>query len=264
MLTLPLAGIQTVLSSDDLQVISECTVYDFVLTWARKHYPDLEERRRILKTHLLHLVRFPLMSTTKLAEEVQTCSDIEPEVASTIVMHALRFKAETPLQRRRIAETEDNASSRQFLERAYIFRPVKVVELEVPHQQSIVYLDLKRDELVKCALPLGGIGSQIFHLGGQLLSLVAVSYLVEQTNQRWFFLVLKKLGSGYCTATYEVALRKKPSEGFQSCATGSLTLTEPMSSKMLHSVPWAGVIEDDSPYFIDDVLHLRVELTIEK
>ncbi|KAJ7945000.1 BTB/POZ domain-containing protein POB1-like [Quillaja saponaria] len=43
-LKLPLAGIEAVLSSDDLQVTSEDGVYDIVLNWAWIHYPELEER----------------------------------------------------------------------------------------------------------------------------------------------------------------------------------------------------------------------------
>ncbi|KAM3379562.1 hypothetical protein P3S68_011976 [Capsicum galapagoense] len=41
--SLPLLGIEVVLSSDDLQVASEDAVYDIALKWARKHYLKLEE-----------------------------------------------------------------------------------------------------------------------------------------------------------------------------------------------------------------------------
>ncbi|MCI08996.1 kelch-like protein, partial [Trifolium medium] len=47
-MNLPLAGIEAILSSDDLQVASEDAVYDFVLKWARHQYSNLEERREVL------------------------------------------------------------------------------------------------------------------------------------------------------------------------------------------------------------------------
>lgn len=45
LLDLPLAGIEVVLSSDELRVQSEDALYDFVISWARKHYPSPEQRR---------------------------------------------------------------------------------------------------------------------------------------------------------------------------------------------------------------------------
>lgn len=83
MLNLSLLGLQAVLSSDDVKVPAEITLFELALVWARKHYPDSEERREIWKTHLLHLIRFPFMSTKELTEVVQTCKDIDPELASS-------------------------------------------------------------------------------------------------------------------------------------------------------------------------------------
>ncbi|KAL2536417.1 BTB/POZ domain-containing protein POB1 [Forsythia ovata] len=51
-INLPLAGIEAILSSDDLQVASEDAVYDFALKWTRAHYQKPEERREILGTRL--------------------------------------------------------------------------------------------------------------------------------------------------------------------------------------------------------------------
>ena len=45
-MNLPLAGVEAILSSDDLQVASEDAVYDFVLKWVRVQYPKMEERLR--------------------------------------------------------------------------------------------------------------------------------------------------------------------------------------------------------------------------
>ncbi|KAE9451993.1 hypothetical protein C3L33_16099, partial [Rhododendron williamsianum] len=109
LLNLPLPGIEAVLSSDDLQVASEDVIYDLVLKWARTHYPMLEYRR-------------------------------------DVVLEALFFKAEAPYRKRTLAAEDLNPSCHRFIERAYKYRPVKVVEFELPRQQCVVYLDLKREE----------------------------------------------------------------------------------------------------------------------
>merc|ERR1711915_727458 len=72
-MALPLAGVEAVLSSDELQVASEDAVYDFVLKWARAHYPKIEDRRDILGSRLGRLIRFPNMSSRKL-KKVLSCS----------------------------------------------------------------------------------------------------------------------------------------------------------------------------------------------
>ncbi|KAI7987300.1 BTB/POZ domain-containing protein POB1 [Camellia lanceoleosa] len=73
-LNFPLVGIEAVLSSDDLQVASEDAVYDFLLKWARTHYPKLEERREVLGTHIGRLIRFPYMTCRKLRTVLTCCS----------------------------------------------------------------------------------------------------------------------------------------------------------------------------------------------
>ncbi|XVF09792.1 hypothetical protein REPUB_Repub07fG0127100 [Reevesia pubescens] len=45
LMALPLAGIEAILSSDDLQIAFEDAIYDFVLKWARAQYPKLEDRK---------------------------------------------------------------------------------------------------------------------------------------------------------------------------------------------------------------------------
>ncbi|KAL8539416.1 hypothetical protein ACS0TY_001146 [Phlomoides rotata] len=266
MLNLPLAGIQVVLSSDDLQVTSEGVVFDSVLMWARKQYPNLEERREILKTHLLDLIRFPFMTIQHLTEKVQTCNDIDCELAKQIVIRALCFKAETPHRKRCLATGEENVASRQFVERAYKPRAikVKVVELESPHQHCIVFLHLTRMEL-RGIFPDGEIMSESFHLGKQEVVLVGRCYLGNKTKKYYFWLDLEVVGSVAPLAVkYEVAVRKKPSEVFVSWKEGSYDFTEQERVKPVIGVWWIDFIGDDSTYFINDVLHVRAELTTKK
>ncbi|XP_031281381.1 BTB/POZ domain-containing protein POB1-like [Pistacia vera] len=263
-LHLPLAGIEAVLSSDDLQIASEDAVYDFVLKWARTHYPKLEERREVLGSRLGRLIRFPYMTCRKL-KKVLTCNDFDPDFASKLVLESLFFKAETPYRQRSLAAEEANAIHRRFVERAYKYRPVKVVEFELPRQQCIVYLDLKREE---CAhlFPAGRVYSQAFHLGGQGFFLSAHCNMDQQSSFHCFglFLGMQEKGSVSFTVDYEFAARTKPSEEYLSKYKGNYTFTggKAVGYRNLFGVHWTTFMAEDSLFFINGVLHLRAELTI--
>ncbi|KAH6805135.1 POZ/BTB G-protein 1 [Perilla frutescens var. frutescens] len=265
-LNLPLAGIEAVLSSDDLQVASEDAIYDFVLKWARIHYQKLDERREILSKRLLRFVRFPCMTCRKL-KKVLTCGDIDPELSSKVVLDALFFKAEAPYRQRSLLAEDSNASFRRFVERSYKYRPVKVVEFESPRQQCVVYLDLKREECAQL-FPSGRIYSQAFHLGGQGFFLSGHCNMDQGSNFHCFglFLGMQEKGSVSFTVDYEFAARMKPLEAFVSKYKGKYMFMggKAVGYRNLFTTPWTAFMADDSPYFINGVLHLRAELTIKK
>ncbi|TYJ07727.1 hypothetical protein E1A91_A11G025400v1 [Gossypium mustelinum] len=263
-LNLPLAGIEAVFSSDDLQVASEDAVYDFLLKWARTHYPKLEERRGVFATRLGRLIRFPHMTCRKL-KKVLTCNDFDAEIAPKIVLEALFFKAETPHKQRALASEEANAPFRHFLERAYKYRPVKVLEFEKPKQQCVVYLDLKREE---CAhlFPGGKVYSQAFHLGGQGFFFSAHCHMDQQSSFHCFglFLGMQEKGAVTFAVDYEFAARSKPTEDYVSKYKGNYTFTgrKAIGYRNLFGIPWTTFMADDSNFFINGVLHLRAELTV--
>ncbi|XP_042965599.1 BTB/POZ domain-containing protein POB1-like isoform X1 [Carya illinoinensis] len=263
-MALPLAGVEAVLSSDDLQVASEDTVYDFVLKWARNQYPKLEERREILGMRLARFIRFPFMSCRKL-RKVLTCNDFDNDVASKLVMEALFFKAEVPHRQRILVAEESNTPARRYVERAYKYRPVKVVEFELPRQQCVVYLDLKREECANL-FPSGRVYSQAFHLGGQGFFLSAHCNMDQQNSFHCFglFLGMQEKGSVTFAVDYEFAARSKPTEEFVSKYKGNYTFTggKAVGYRNLFAIPWTSFMADDSLYFINGVLHLRAELTI--
>ncbi|XP_010261454.1 PREDICTED: BTB/POZ domain-containing protein POB1 isoform X1 [Nelumbo nucifera] len=263
-LNLPLAGIEAVLSSDDLQVASEDAVYDFVLKWARAQYPKLEERREILGSRLLRLIRFPHMTCRKL-KKVLSCNDFDHEIASKVVLEALFFKAEAPHRQRSLAAEESTAVSRRFIERAYKYRPVKVVEFELPRQQCVVYLDLKREECLNL-FPSGRVYSQAFHLGGQGFFLSAHCNMDQQSSFHCFglFLGMQEKGSVSFAVDYEFAARSKPTEEYVSKYKGNYTFTggKAVGYRNLFAIPWTAFVAEDSLYFINGILHLRAELTI--
>ncbi|KAF5451696.1 hypothetical protein F2P56_026781 [Juglans regia] len=263
-MALPLAGVEAVLSSDDLQVASEDTVYDFVLKWARNQYPKLEERRDILGTRLARFIRFPFMSCRKL-RKVLTCNDFDNEVATKLVMEALFFKAEVPHRQRILVAEESTTPARRYVERAYKYRPVKVVEFELPRQQCVVYLDLKREECANL-FPSGRVYSQAFHLGGQGFFLSAHCNMDQQSSFHCFglFLGMQEKGSVTFAVDYEFAARSKPTEEFFSKYKGNYTFTggKAVGYRNLFATPWTSFMAEDSLYFINGVLHLRAELTI--
>ncbi|CAL9237137.1 unnamed protein product [Arabidopsis halleri] len=266
-MALPLAGIEAILSSDDLQIASEDAVYDFVLKWARGQYSSLEDRREILGSRLALYIRFPYMTCRKL-KKVLTCSDFEHEVASKQVLEALFFKAEAPHRQRILAAEGSDSLNRRFIERAYKYRPVKVVEFELPRPQCVVYLDLKREE---CAglFPSGRVYSQAFHLGGQGFFLSAHCNMDQQSSFHCFglFLGMQEKGAVSFGVDYEFAARdKKSSEEYVSKYKGNYTFTggKAVGYRNLFGIPWTSFIADDSQHFINGILHLRAELTIKR
>lgn len=266
-LNLPLAGIEAVLASDDLQVATEDAVYDLVLKWARMHYPKVEERKEILGSRLARLIRFPYMTCRKL-RKVLVCNDFDSELASRLVLDAVFFKAEAPYRQRSLVAAEDaNALNRRFVERAYKYRPVKVVEFELPYPQCIVYLDLKREECASL-YPAGRIYSQAFHLGGQGFFLSAHCNMDQQSSFHCFglFLGMQEKGSVSFAVDYEFASRSKPTEDYVSKYKGNYKFTggKAVGYRNLFGVPWSTFISVESPLFINDILHLRAELIIKQ
>ncbi|KAL9304057.1 hypothetical protein ACSQ67_021320 [Phaseolus vulgaris] len=263
-LALPLAGIEAILSSDDLQVASEDAVYDFVLKWSRLQYPKLEERREVLGSRLARLIRFPYMTCRKL-KKVLTCSDFDHDVASKLVLEGLFFKAEAPHRQRALAAEDSASSNHRFVERAYKYRPVKVVEFELPRQQCVVYLDLKREECANL-FPSGRVYSQAFHLGGQGFFLSAHCNMDQQSSFHCFglFLGMQEKGSVSFAVDYEFAARSRPTEEFVSKYKGNYVFTggKAVGYRNLFAIPWTSFMAEDSLYFINGVLHLRAELTI--
>lgn len=266
LLNLPLAGIEAVLSSDDLQVGSEDSIYEFVLKWARIHYPKLEDRREVLDSRLCHLIRFPYMNCRKL-RKVLTCNDFDSEVASKLVLGALMFKVETPFRQRSLAADEASGTCHRFVERAYKYRPVKVLEFELPFQQCIVYLDLKREDCA-CLFPGSRLYSHAFYLGGQGFFLSAHCNMDQQSSYHCFglFLGMQEKGSVSFAVDYEFSARSNPTEEFVSKYKGNYTFTggKAVGYRNLFGMTWTEFMADDSLYFINGVVHLRAELTIRK
>ncbi|KAF5730047.1 hypothetical protein HS088_TW20G00417 [Tripterygium wilfordii] len=206
------------------------------------------------------------MSCRKL-KKVLACSDFDPELASKLVLEALFFKAETPYRQRWLAVEQANAraTNRHFLERAYKYRPIKVVEFEHPRQQRIVFLELKREECARL-FPVGRVYSQAFHLGGRGFFLSAHCNMDQQSSFHCFglFLGMQEKGSVTSSVDYEFATRIKPFEEYASNHIGNynFTVLKAVGYRNLFGIPWTALMADESLYFINGILHLQTELTV--
>ncbi|KAF3657628.1 BTB/POZ domain-containing protein [Capsicum annuum] len=153
------------------------------------------------------------------------------ELPSSVLMadavHPLTDAAKQFLAARYKDITKRNSTSRCFVDRAYKYRPVKVVEFELPRQQCIVYLDLKRDECANL-FPSGRVYSQSFHLGGQRFFLFAHCNMDQQSSFHCFglFLGMQEKGSVSFVVDYEFAARTKPAEEYVSKYKRNYNFTE--------------------------------------
>ena len=252
----------TLLMSNDLMITSEDIVYEVVLKWAKANYSVLEERQGILN-HLAPYIRFPYMTCPRL-KKILTSDDFEPSVAHKLVFEALFFKAETSLAHR--AAIKADSLGRRFIERSYTCRPIKTVEFEVPHRQCIVYLDLTRTEC-NALYPSNRIFSQKFHLGGKEFLLSPCCNKDQQNRFHHFGLFLwsqEKGSSVSVTVNYEFSSRWKPTQEFVVRRKGKYKFTgvQSIGFRDVLGAPWATFIGEDSPYFINDLLHLRAQLSI--
>ncbi|KAI3888873.1 hypothetical protein MKX03_036057 [Papaver bracteatum] len=96
-------------------VASEDAVYDFVLKWAKMHYPKIEDRREVLGSRLGRLIRFPYITCRKL-KKVLTCNDFDHDLTSKVVLEALFFKVEAPHRQRTLTAEEFAVTNRRFFE----------------------------------------------------------------------------------------------------------------------------------------------------
>lgn len=257
LMELSLSALEAVLGSDSLRVNSENDVYDFILKWARAHYTNLEERREIFTKHLTQFINFPYMSCNKL-KEVAVCPDFDGEV-SKLVLEALCHKVEVPYGQHIHTPKDLTTTKCSGSGRVYIHRLIKVVYLEFPWPHCVVYFDLRKDE---CANLISSktAYSQSFLLGGQWFFLKA-----DCSQEHKFGLFMKMIkGSESCRVDFEFAVMNKLSKEFQiKLKVKNHTFKgEGWGAMDLLGISWAQFMSEDSEYFINGILHLRVEVII--
>jgi hypothetical protein len=127
-------------------------------------------------------------------------------------------------------------------------------------------MDLKREECSRLILS-GGRYSLPFNLAGQLFHLLAKCEMDQQSNYYsfglWLGIFEKSNNPKSLTVDIEFAARTRLSGKFVSKVEWKHTFTDGQmyGRTDLFAVPWSTFIADDS-LFIDDVLHLRADLTV--
>ncbi|XP_044949705.1 BTB/POZ domain-containing protein At2g46260-like isoform X1 [Hordeum vulgare subsp. vulgare] len=266
LMDMPLAGIEAIFSSSDLQIPSEDAIYTFLLKWVCEQYLQTEDRHKIWSSRLLPLLRFNHMSWKQL-HEVLTCSDdaIDNEETTKRITDALLHKAYPAHEQGALAV--DTATCWQVPQRAYIQKPLKVVEFDRPRPQVIVYLDLTHEECSRL-FPEGEFFSQLFHLAGHNFYIMPTCEMEDEQRKLysfglWLGIHDKPEGSTCLTFNFEFAARTKSSGEFVLKLKDEVIFTGDCMQGCgdLFGVPWSTFLADDS-LFIDGLLHLRAALTL--
>ncbi|KAM0853426.1 hypothetical protein ACQ4PT_051079 [Festuca glaucescens] len=150
--------------------------------------------------------------------------------------------------------------------RAYNRKPVRVVAIDGPFPQVIVYLDLTRKECSRL-LPSEGIFSHPFYLAGQEFYLVGGRELDKARNSCGFALYLQMQRDPECskpiTLDREFASKTKTPGKIFMMRNDELTFDNEWvhGYNDLFEMPWLEFIADND-LFIDDVLHLRADVAV--
>ncbi|KAK1263304.1 BTB/POZ domain-containing protein POB1 [Acorus gramineus] len=247
---LPLSSFEAVLCSDELN-LTEDEAYYIVLKWARARYLRMEDRHEVLNLNLARFVRVRYMTHKKL-REVLECEDLDHDIASELVVDALFFKAENPPLTTRALTSQELTGPL-----------VRVVEFRKPNKKASVYLELKRSDCQNSSLN-GLIMSQAFFVHGQAFHIVAQRCSEEMQS---FGLFLSCVYDGTPTMVkvdFEFWVRERSTDTFVNKFKESYGFTNRLGrgTRNLCSMTWASFIGNDSSYFINDVLHLKANISI--
>eukprot|EP00249_Psilotum_nudum_P011290 c23081_g1_i1 orf=237-1730(-) len=259
-LTLPLEGVKALLVSDLLEVESEDEVYDFVMAWARAHYVNVEERVTVMANSLLHLIRFPMMTIGKL-RDLQREKDIEHSIISHFVSEAFVYKAELLHRQKQMAKLE--TQTRRFIDRAYKKIPIRVIEFDKPYRHYILYLSMKRKACTLLPLP-GQLASENFDLEYGTFYLICQRVVGLQQEMFRLDVRVQSLNSLTYKLECKFAARSKAMRlDFYNLHTTTHAYKDGESGTGLsdpYKTYWSSFVAESSPYFIDDVLSLRIEI----
>ncbi|KAK1263300.1 BTB/POZ domain-containing protein POB1 [Acorus gramineus] len=249
---LSLSSLEVVLCEDELNLMED-DAYVIVLKWARARYPRMDDRREFLNSNLARFVRMRYMTHKKL-REVPECEDLDHDTASKLVLDALFFKVENPPLPARALTSEE-----------LIGHPVRVLEFRRPNKKANVYLELKRSDCQKLSVN-GTITSQAFYVHGQVFRIISQRYSEEMQS---FGVLLECVHNGTPTmikVDYEFWVKERSTMTYVNKFKTSYDFTSidrlGRGNKNLCGMSWASFIEKDSPYFNNDVLHLKAHISI--
>ncbi|KAL4203764.1 hypothetical protein AMTRI_Chr01g105510 [Amborella trichopoda] len=235
LMALPLSANEAVLSSYELHVGLGDVVFDLALEWAHAKYPNFEERREILGSHIVPAICFSSMSTHK-QKVVLECEDIE------LVAREFIVKAEEAELRHCVANC------------AYKRPPLKVIQLAENPAKGVC-----------CPLSNRSINSQLFYLNDNTFSLRVQCHQIEDNSSHSFGLYLDmEEGLDRVVTQYTFASRSKSSKKFKTTAMLEDSFVKGITCGRCYNFPtlWTSFIADDSPHFFNGLLHLHVEVGI--
>lgn len=254
-LDLPLVGLQTLLSSDDLNVRDELTAFHAMLEWLRHHHEDMEDRKRTA-IKLAENVRFPLMTGDDLEEVVLKAPEIDTPECQALVREAAWFRAYSLVRRLRLMN-ETATIHRRFWQRRW-------------NRNSVghVYFDIHLERFQQLAVAATvesatfGIGGKRFYLsarhgrrddGTETLDIhlhLENSHSVQPEIQVSFIFYAKRWPEGQFDY-----LRDRVTKGFGRNASN-------WGYSNILGRPWVEVVQDDSKYFNNGVMSVFAEVQI--
>ncbi|KAK1321183.1 BTB/POZ domain-containing protein POB1 [Acorus calamus] len=117
---LSIAGLEFILSSDDILPTTEDEVCDAIIHWARYHYPKVQECQEALSSLVTHFVPLPYLSCMYLRKFLES-EDIDRAALSERIIDALLFNVETLQGKHALISKE--FTNKLFIERPFQHRP---------------------------------------------------------------------------------------------------------------------------------------------
>ncbi|XP_057451826.1 BTB/POZ domain-containing protein At2g46260-like [Lotus japonicus] len=244
LMALPLSGIKAILASDDIQVESEDNVYNFTLNWVRQKYKSQKERGEVLGKELGPLIRFIYMTCQKVKDLL---IDFEEEGVSKHILQTLK-------------DMHCKMSRRNHLPVNHFF--------EARAYKSVMHMSLTREDCITM-FPSGHLHSEDFPFGGLIFILSASCRKAEHDSPHGFGFAVgrrKWCKGGSIDADYKFAVMLRPTKKFATLHISNSVFIygKFKGCKNLFGVPWTSFIAEDSPFFIEGILHLRAKLTIRR
>ncbi|KAK1312595.1 BTB/POZ domain-containing protein POB1 [Acorus calamus] len=152
--------------------------------------------------------------------------------------------------------------------RAYKSKPVKVIDIQLPKPYCIVYFALENEECASL-FPEGSIYSELFYLGGNAFYFrVDCKNFMEAFPHYCNIYLCLELEDAFDPIGVECdyAMRGRAEGRFVKERRVIIPFCSSSGGRIgshgLYGFEWSSFIEENSTYFVDGMLQLKVELTL--
>ncbi|XP_047067947.1 BTB/POZ domain-containing protein POB1-like [Lolium rigidum] len=256
LMTMPLSAITAVFSSSNIVLPSEDHVIKFFSKWVEVHYADLIQRKSVFNSDLVPLVRFVHLSCRQL-KDLLAHDLLDMKTFSSSIVCALLFKVDASFSQL----PELRVPGWNYAPRYYKLKALKVTHFQKPVYQSVCYMDLKREECL-ILFPEHQFISEPFTIATNQMILKARCSQQEGTGHVFGLCVGIGNFTQPVTCRVEISVRR-PHGLFQTDFRSVSTFNS--SDQLIGStslIPWAQLTAENSPWWINGTLHLRVEVTL--